>query len=98
MRHYQGYAYREITGQRVISLLILLAVILSTAMTTAVGWSIGVLSAMRLQQAVTIGGDRYATFLQMERAQAEKLEKDGRLSNRIIIYVTMCGSLCSFLK
>ncbi len=80
MRHYQGYAYREITGQRVISLLILLAVILSTAMTTAVGWSIGVLSAMRLQQAVTIGGDRYATFLQMEEAQAEKLEKDGRLS------------------
>ena len=43
MRHYQGYAYREITGQRVISLLILLAILLSTAMTKAVGQSIGVI-------------------------------------------------------
>ncbi len=80
MRHYQGYAYREITGQRVISLLILFAILLSTAMTTAVGQSIGVLSAMRAQQAVTIGGDRYATFVQMGEEQAKKLEQDRRLS------------------
>lgn len=62
------------------SIFILFAIILSAAMTAAVGQSIGVLSAMRVQQAVTIGGDRYATFLQMAEEQAEKLENDRRLS------------------
>ncbi len=49
-------------------------------MTTIVGQSIGVLSAMREQQAIAIGGNRYATFLQMNAEQLHALEQDERLS------------------
>ena len=49
MRSYHVLAWREIMGQKVVSVLILTAVILSTVMTTAVGQSVGVLAAMRRQ-------------------------------------------------
>ena len=49
-------------------------------MTTAAGQSVGVLSAMRQQQAVAIGGDRYATFVQLTEEKAQILENDSRLS------------------
>lgn len=53
-----------------------------TAKTTAAAAkkSIGVLSAMREQQAIAIGGNRYATFLQMNADQLHALEQDERLS------------------
>lgn len=73
-------ARKEILEQKVISILILIAVILSTMMTTAVGQAAGVLSAMRRQQAVAIGGDRQATFVQLTEEQAGILENDSRLS------------------
>ena len=80
MRSYRSYVFKVITGQRVTSLLILLAVIASTMMTTVIGQSVGVLSAMRQQQAIAIGGDRYATFVQLTEEKAQMLEKDPRLS------------------
>ena len=80
MRHYRTLALKELLAQRVTSVLILLAVILSTMMTAVTGQSMGVLSAMRQQQAIAIGGNRYAGFVQMDGAQLETLKNDPRLS------------------
>lgn len=66
---------------RVTSFLILFAVILSAAMTAAIGQSAGMLSAMRKQQAAAIGGSQYATFVQMNAGQVEALQNDNRLSH-----------------
>lgn len=65
MKSYRVLAWKELLAQRVTSILILIAVILSTITTTVIGQSIGILSAMREQQAITINGEKYATFLQM---------------------------------
>ncbi len=80
MKSYHTLALKEILEQKVISVLILIAVILSTMMTAAVGQSAGILSAMRIQQAVAIGGDRHATFLQLTEEKAQILEQDPRVS------------------
>ena len=52
MKSYRTLALKELLSQKVTSILILIAVVLSTMMTTIVGQSIGVLSAMREQQAI----------------------------------------------
>ena len=80
MRHYRTLARKELLAQRVTSMLIFLAIVLSTMMTTVIGQSMGVLSAMRQQQAISIGGNRHAGFVQMDRQQVEVLEGDPRLS------------------
>ena len=51
---YYILAQKEILEQKVVSFLILTAVVLSTMMTTAVVQSAGVLTAMRRQQAVML--------------------------------------------
>lgn len=80
MKSYRALALKEIKAQKVTFILILIAIVLSTTMTTAIGQSAGVLSAMQQQQAITLGGDRYATFVQMEQEQVTKLQNDPRLS------------------
>ena len=80
MRNYRTLARKELLAQRVTSVLILLAIVLSTTMTAVIGQSIGVLSAMRQQQAIAIGGNRHAGFVQMDEAQVETLKGDPRLS------------------
>ena len=80
MRHYHTLALKELLAQRVTSVLILLAIVLSTMMTAVVGQSMGVLSAMRQQQAIAIGGNRHAGFVQMNEEQLETLRQDPRLS------------------
>ena len=80
MRHYRTLARKELLAQRVTSMLIFLAIVLSTMMTAVIGQSMGVLSAMRQQQAISIGGNRHANFVQMDRRQVEVLEGDPRLS------------------
>ncbi len=80
MRRYRTLARKELLAQRVTSMLIFLAIVLSTMMTTIIGQSMGVLSAMRQQQAIAIGGNRHAGFVQMDRQQVEVLEGDPRLS------------------
>lgn len=80
MRDYRTLALRELLAQRVTSVLILLAIVLSTMMTAVIGQSVGVLSAMRQQQAIAIGGNRHAGFVQMNEEQLEALKNDPRLS------------------
>lgn len=80
MKRYHTLALKELLAQKVTSALILLAIILSTMMTAVIGQSMGVLSAMRQQQAIAIGGDRHAGFTQMDKEQLETLENDPRLS------------------
>ena len=50
MKTYRALAYKELLASKITSVLILIAVILSTMMTTAIGQSLGILSAMRDQQ------------------------------------------------
>ena len=59
--------------------MILIAVIMSTIMTTVVGQSIGILQSMRMEQAASLNGNRYATFHQLNQEQAQKLHEDDRL-------------------
>ena len=80
MKSYRVLAWKELLAQRVTSILILIAVILSTITTTVIGQSIGILNAMREQQAVTINGEKYATFLQMSEDQLSELKEDSRFS------------------
>ena len=80
MKSYRALAIKELFAQRVTSVLILIAVMLSTMMTTVVGQSLGVLTAMREQQAIALGGNRYATFLQMDADQLHAMQQDERLS------------------
>lgn len=80
MKNYHALAMKELMAQKVTSLLILLAVILSTMMTAVLGQSAGTLAAMRRQQAITIGGSQYATFVQMDEEQINALKNDARLS------------------
>ena len=76
MKSYRVLAWKELLAQKVTSILILIAVILSTVTTTVIGQSIGVLNAMRQQQAITINGEKYATFLQMSEEQLSELKED----------------------
>ena len=79
MKSYLTLALKELKAQRITAALILIAVILSTVMTTIVTQSIGILQAMRMEQAAGLNGNRYATFHQLSLEQAEKLHEDSRL-------------------
>lgn len=80
MKSYRVLAWKELLAQKVTSILILIAIILSTITTTVIGQSIGILNAMRQQQAITIKGEKYATFLQMSEEQLSELKEDARFS------------------
>lgn len=81
MKSYISLAWKELKAQKITSLLILIAVILSTVMTTVVGQSIGILQAMRINQAASLNGDRYATFHQLFQGQEQMLAEDDRLTS-----------------
>ena len=81
MKSYLSLAWKELKAQKVTSILILIAVILSTVMTTVVGQSIGILQTMRVEQAASLNGDRYVTFHQLTGKQAQPLSKDSRLTD-----------------
>lgn len=76
MKSYLSLAWKELRAQKVTSILILIAVILSTVMTTVIGQSIGILQSMRIQQAAGLNGNRYVTFHQLNEEQVEKLHED----------------------
>ena len=80
MKSYRVLVWRELLAQKVTSILILIAVILSTITTTVIGQSIGILNAMREQQAISLNGNKYATFLQLSEDQLSVLKGDSRLS------------------
>lgn len=80
MKSYHTLAWKELLAQKVTSILILIAIILSTITTTVIGQAIGVLNAMREQQAISLNGNKYATFVQVSENQLSALKKDTRLS------------------
>ncbi len=79
MKSYLSLAFKELKAQKVMAVLILIAVILSSMMTAAMGNSLGILQNMRIQQAASLNGDRYATFHQLTEEQRKKLQEDSRL-------------------
>lgn len=79
MKSYLSLAFKELKAQKVMAVLILIAVILSSIMTTAIGQSLGILQSMRIDQASSLNGDRYATFHQIKEKEKLQLENDNRL-------------------
>lgn len=79
MKSYLALAWKELKAQRITAILILIAVIMSTVMTTVIGQSIGILQSMRISQAADLGGYRYAAFHQLTVNQSEILHGDSRL-------------------
>ena len=79
MKSSLALTWKELKAQKITAILILVAVIMSTIMTTVVGQSIGILQSMRIEQAASLNGNRYATFHQLEKEQAKKLHEDDRL-------------------
>ncbi len=80
MKNYWSLAFRELRVQKVTALLILIAIILSTMMTAVIAQSAGILSAMRQQQAITLGGNRHASFVQRTSEEVKIMQQDPRLS------------------
>ena len=81
MKSYLSLAWKELKAQKVTSVLVLIAVILSTAATAAMGQSIGILQTMRVDQAAGLNGNRYATFHQLNEEQNQALFADSRLKD-----------------
>jgi len=79
MKSYLSMAVKELKAQKVMASLILIAVILSSIMTTAIGQSLGILQTMRIEQAASLNGDRYAAFHQITEEQLSQLKSDLRL-------------------
>ena len=79
MKSYLALTWKELKTQKITATLILIAVIMSTIITTVVGQSIGILQSMRIEQAASLNGNRYVTFHQLSREQAQKLHEDDRV-------------------
>lgn len=73
MKSYRSLVWKELNNQKITSVLILIAIILSTIMTTVIGQSLGILSALRQQQAAALNGNRYVTFHQLTQEQKRSL-------------------------
>lgn len=80
MKSYHGLAWKQLKAQKITSTLILIAIVLSTMMTTVIGQSWGILQALREQQAGTLNGFRHATFHNLAEEQRTLIEEDSRLS------------------
>jgi len=80
MSSYHSLAWKELKAQKITAILILIAIILSTLMTTVIGQSLGILKTLRQQQAVALNGDRYVTFHQLTKEQKTRLTTDKRIS------------------
>ena len=64
MKSYLALTWKELKTQKITATLILIAVIMSTIITTVVGQSIGILQSMRIEQAASLNGNRYVTLTQ----------------------------------
>lgn len=93
MKTYLSLAVKELKAQKIMAVLILLAVILSSVMTTVVSGSLGILQDMRVKQASSLNGDRYATFHQMSYEQMTQIIEDPRLSDAGPIITVGCVDL-----
>lgn len=81
MKSYLTLSWKELKSQKITSALILIAIILSTIATTAIGQSIGILQSMRMEQASHLNGNRYATFHELTAEQTQVLSSDSRLTD-----------------
>lgn len=80
MKSFTSLSWKELLQQKVMTILIIIAIIFSTMMTTVVGQSIGILNSMRSEQAANLNGDRYATFHQLTEEQTADISNDPRIS------------------
>lgn len=80
MKSYKTLALKELFAQKVTSILILTAIILSTIATTVIGQSIGILQSMRINQSTGLNGDRYVTIYELNEEQNAALFSDSRLT------------------
>ncbi|MDT3700830.1 MAG: FtsX-like permease family protein [Thermincola sp.] len=74
MKSYLSLAFKELKSQKLMTILIIIAIIMSTAMTTVIGQSITTMKKMMPEQARFLNGDRYVTFHQLDGQQVEKLK------------------------
>lgn len=79
MKSYLSLAFKELKNQKIMAVLILTAVVLSSIMTTAIGQSLGILRTLRIEQAASLNGDRYVTFHQMTEEQMLQLKNEKRV-------------------
>ena len=82
MKSYRTLAWRELCVQKVTSILILIAVVLSTVITTVIGQSLGILNAMKEQQAAALAGKKYGSFVQLSE---EQLAEEKRHPDVIVV-------------
>jgi len=73
VKSYLSLAFKELKGQKLMTVLIIIAIIMSTAMTTVIGQSIPKMKNMMAEQARSLNGDRHVTFHQLDEQQVEKL-------------------------
>lgn len=79
MKSYLSLSFKELKAQKIMAVLILIAVILSSIMTTVIGQALGILQTMRIEQASSLNGDRHVTFHQITEEQRRQLETDPAL-------------------
>ncbi|KAB3527450.1 ABC transporter permease [Alkaliphilus serpentinus] len=80
MRTYLSLAYKEVKKQKLTTFLIIVAIMMSTAMTTVIGKSIGVMKNLMVEQAHSLNGDRHVTFHELDEQQIEHLKSKEGLS------------------
>lgn len=103
MKSYLSLAWKQLRAEKITSLLILCALLLSTIATTAAGASVGILQSLRIRQAAGLHGNRYATFHQLTETQMLQLSGDARLTDvGSLIQIGNCrlgnSSLTLFLR
>lgn len=70
---------KELKSQKLMTTFIIIAIVLSTIMTTVVGQSIGILQNLRIEQARSFNGDRHVSFHQLTKNQVDDIKKDDRV-------------------
>ncbi|HBG0497431.1 TPA: ABC transporter permease [Clostridioides difficile] len=79
MKNYLSLSIKELKSQKLMTTFIIIAIVLSTIMTTVVGQSIGILQNLRIEQARSFNGDRHVSFHQLTKNQVDDIKKDNRV-------------------
>ncbi|HBZ5560441.1 TPA: ABC transporter permease [Clostridioides difficile] len=79
MKNYLSLSIKELKSQKLMTTFIIIAIVLSTIMTTVVGQSIGILQNLRIEQARSFNGDRHVSFHQLNKNQVDDIKKDDRV-------------------
>lgn len=81
MKLYISYVVKNILKQKTTAILIIIAITLSTLMTTALGQSISVLQTLREQQAISMSGNQHVTFHNIDEKQVESIKMHPEVEN-----------------